>query len=157
MLWFMKNVWTFLQKGPQVPDFLTQRNFGPQKFWAPKNVMFKKIFSQKIFLVHTTCGCKKIGSQKIWFWKNGRDGFLAQRESRIANISLLQCLEPFEKFVMVVVWSRPLLGVSFSQAEQQDSIQECSALKNFWFHYYYYHYFHYHYFAREGLKKKRII
>ena len=34
------------------------------------------------------------------------------------NFSFLACLEVAEKFVVVVGWSRPSLGFSFSQAEQ---------------------------------------
>ena len=39
--------------------------------------------------------------------------FLDLREAYIRNLSLLACLEPFEKFVMVVGgWSRPILVLS---------------------------------------------
>ena len=53
--------------------------------------------------------------------------FLGLGEAYIPNLSLLVCLEAFKKFgvgwggvvvVKVVGWSRPVLGFSFSQAEQ---------------------------------------
>ena len=66
--------------------------------------MSSKKFRVKIFLVHTNCGSKKIlylknvlGPKKNFGRKKGRDGCLALREFCIANLSLLLCLEPFEK------------------------------------------------------------
>ena len=45
------------------------------------------------------------------------------REAHIPNLSLLLCLEAFEKFLVGrggVGWSRPVLGFSLSQAEQKE-------------------------------------
>ena len=52
------------------------------------------------------------------------DQFMCLREAHIPNLSLLLCLEAFEKFLVGwwwwggVGWSRPVLGFSLSQAEQ---------------------------------------
>ena len=49
----------------------------------------------------------------------GGGQFISLREAHIPNLSLLLCLKAVEKFPVVVVgWSRPVLGFSLSQAEQ---------------------------------------
>ena len=50
----------------------------------------------------------------------GGGQFGSLREAYIPNHSLLLCLEALEKFLVVggVGWSRPVLGFSLSQAEQ---------------------------------------
>ena len=58
----------------------------------------------------------------VWVGRGeGIGQFLSLREAYISNLSFLLCLEALEKFLVgwVGCWSRPILGFSFSQAEQQ--------------------------------------